>query len=388
MRVAVVADSHFEEASRWEDCLQIHAWIAKDMKERGVDLMLHSGDIYEKKSTPFERLAVASWLRSVADTCPIVIVRGNHDAIDDLAIFGRLKGAFPVVVEQRAGTHLVKTEAGPAFVQALAYPRKGEVLAGIKVTDDPDVEALRAVQGILRGFGSNRPEQPMPTILLTHTMVRGSISSVGQPLVGVEMELGLDDLALARSDFAALGHIHARQDWTYDGIPMVYPGSPRRTAFGEMEPKGYVIADFEGPRLSKWYRVETPARPMLHVQWSGDELPAEADIAADGAEIRLRYEVSAVTSERMEAKERAQALADELIARGAANVKVEEKVVAVVRARAPEVSASNTVPEKLIAHWQSRQEMPDEPTAKRLLGKLNQLESEVMEQIASEIREA
>ena len=61
--VAVVADSHFDEASRFEECQRLHAWIADDMAARGVDVVLHGGDLYERRSTPAERRSAAEMLK-------------------------------------------------------------------------------------------------------------------------------------------------------------------------------------------------------------------------------------------------------------------------------------------------------------------------------------
>ena len=97
--VAVVADSHFDEASRFEECQRLHAWIADDMAARGVDVVLHGGDLYERRSTPAERRAASDWLRVVADRCPVVIVRGNHDALGDLPLLAKLRTKHPIRVE-------------------------------------------------------------------------------------------------------------------------------------------------------------------------------------------------------------------------------------------------------------------------------------------------
>lgn len=296
MRIAIVADSHFDEHSRFDECVRLHDWIADDARARGVDVVLHAGDVFERKSTPAERNAFAAWVTRIASFAPVVIVRGNHDALRDLQIFGGLESVFAVVVEEAADAHVVTGASGESIaVACLAWPRKAELLASGAFGDDEGA-AGRALRSVLAGFRDDfaaiaKRDGEMPRVLLTHAMVRGSMTSVGQPLVGCDMELGLEDLAIAGADLIALGHIHMPQAWDVAGVPAVYPGSPRRTAFGEVEDKGYVVAEFDGPRLVSWERVVAPATPMvlLDVHVAADGTVSPVDLSGlDGAEVRLR----------------------------------------------------------------------------------------------------
>ena len=97
-RVAVVADSHFHEASRFEECIRLHDWIVRDAIERECDLLVHSGDVFEKKSTPRERDEVADLLQDIATSMPVVLVRGL-DHVD------LVRGGEPL--EQRQIAYLV-----------------------------------------------------------------------------------------------------------------------------------------------------------------------------------------------------------------------------------------------------------------------------------------
>lgn len=400
IRVATVADSHFDETSRFEDCVRIHDWIADEIQRRRVNLLLHSGDVFERKSTPRERAAFARWLRAVADHCPVVIVRGNHDAVEDLSIFAKLRTRFPVIVEEAAGVHVVESNNGVSVaVGCLAWPRKAELLAASGTHGQAGQQlAQAALQDILRGLGAElRDHRDGPRILLAHALVTGSKTSTGQPLVGHDMELDLSELALAPAELYALGHIHLHQAWTIDRNPVVFPGSPRRTSFGETEEKGFLIADLDdaaGQGLEGcegWHCIDcdlvpTPATPMLFgeddwgvdaegkpgwlVGWHG----LDSDQAA-GAEVRLRYQVDA--DQRDAARAAAGKVRDDLLERGAIHVKIEEEVRAAQRARAPEVARAVTLANKLDAFWTSRNTVPEHDRRARLLQKLERIESEV-----------
>jgi DNA repair exonuclease SbcCD nuclease subunit len=244
---------------------------------------------------------------------------------------------------------------------------------GLAAADDLAREMLRR---ILRGFNVDGP--PRPRVLLAHAMVRGSQTSVSQPpLVGQDLELAIDDLALAGADFVALGHIHLGQSWDTDGeIPIVYPGSPRRCNYGETETKSYVVAEFDGRGCVQWDRVETPCPPMIHVSGAFADGALKFDVnehgIADvrGAEIRVRYDVNARDREAAKLAAEQQAA---LLRAGGAIVKIEERIAIDARARAPEVASAASVADKLVAHWKAKGAMPER--LDHLLAKLDALES-------------
>lgn len=352
-RIAVVADSHFHEASRFDECIRLHDWIARDAIERECDLLVHSGDVFEKKSTPRERDEVADLLQDIATSMPVVLVRGNHDEIGDLPLFERLSATHEIDVVEAAHAW----ETAGVHVAAVAWPRKA-------MLDAAGVDPSEAMRAILRGLGAVASPPGMPRLFVGHVMMRGSMTSTGQPLVGVPLEIGLEDLALADCDAYALGHIHLSQAWQIGEAPVIYPGSPRRTSFGETEAKGYVVIEFEG-RKASWQFVEAPATPMVLIEaaWRHHDIAGAYALDIDskafpsaervrGAEVRLRC---ATPSDQREAARRAALeLRDAMLANGAISVKVEEEVSATVRARAPEVAIAKTLPEKLSALWASR----------------------------------
>jgi DNA repair exonuclease SbcCD nuclease subunit len=397
IRIVQVGDSHYDENSRFEECIAIHDWIAAEVERQRAHLVIHTGDVFERKSTPKERAAFAAWVQRIADHCPLVIVRGNHDVPLDLSLFARLETRYPVIVEERADVHVVDVGSDvydvtfQVAVGCLAWPRKAELLAATGTIGQAAEQAAQdALHGVLRGLGAELSGHIGPRILAAHALVTGSRTSSGQPLIGHSMSLDLSELALAKADFYAIGHVHLPQQWSIDGAPVVYSGSPRRTDFGESEAKAIVVAEFEPTttgawQCARWDYVETPARAML---FGEDEWGENADGAfgwlvgwhgldpdhADGAEVRLRYTVD---SDRREAAKAAAAkVRDDLIARGAVMVKVEEEVRPAQRAKAPEVARPLTLAGKLSAFWSARGTVPDAARQARLGSKLSQLEEE------------
>lgn len=382
-KVAFLGDSHYKESSRFDECCEIHDWIALDCANRSIDLVCHAGDVYDGKSTPAERRAVADFIKRITDNCPIVIVRGNHDVVGDLSLLGRLETKYPVVIEETAGVHTVEG----LTVACMAWPRKAELMAAHAVLTTKDCDMAAATRdlicNILRGFKVNGRA---PDILLAHAMVSGSKTSTGQELIGCDFELGLEDLALAGAPLVALGHIHKPQEWYHDGITICYTGSPRRTNYGETEEKSYMIAEFADGKLINVKRIPTPARQLITVETQYvSENYGISGVSESGfleysttdcinSEVRFRYQVD--TENRELAKAEAEKIRDKLIDLGALECKIEEIVIPSVKARLPEITTAQTIEDKLRLYWTSRGETLDENRIATLFDKVRELESE------------
>ena len=396
MKLLAAADHHFVEGPRWEECLRVHEWIAERVEVERPAVFLSAGDLYDRASTPRERAAVAAWLQRIARVCPVVVTKGNHDRPLDLELLGRLESAHPIIIEERAGVHYV----GELAIGCVAWPNRatlaaalGQPLDGVAL-DDAAREALRAV---LLEIRHQWESWPGPKVLLGHFMVDGSVTSTGQPLIGSELNVGLADLALAGADIVIMGHIHAPQDWSIAGVPVVYTGSPFRTAFGETEQKSILSVEWPmgtATGARSWERIPTPARQMILAEdewgrtWDASELGPD-DVApmgwrvgwhgldtleVPGAEIRLRYQVA--SDQREAARAAAERERETLFAEGAHSVKIEERVIATTRARVPEIATATTLADKLDALWRSRRDLPAPERIPRLLAKLDQLEEE------------
>ena len=377
-KIALIGDSHADQFHRFEEHNRILEWIGDDAAARGVDLFLHSGDVWERKSTSTERIAVANYMRQWAEVAPVLVVGGNHDDPLDVEWLGRLrtsKGVRSVVTPE-------VIEISGVSVACLPWPRKGELLARVgDMSQEQSAQiAAEALRSVLRGLSD--PGDAGPRILLSHCSVRGSkVSNSQPPLIGCDFELGLEDLALSGAGFYALGHIHmgSGNEWVIGGAPCVYPGSPRRCNFGEVEPKGYVMIEFNGPHLVGWERITTPCAPMLLATavYDGSSLNVnESEFFAkfdEGCEIRLRYAVD--SDHQAAAKAAAQAIKAKWLEWGAASVQLDPEVNVMTRLRAPEVAKAATLQEALEAHWRSKNY---DPGARReaLLGKLVTLEGE------------
>lgn len=375
MKIIASGDHHYDQHRRFAECVRIHAWIADLVRTERADAFLSGGDIYERASTPTEREAVAEWLTAIAEVCPVVIAKGNHDRPLDVYWLRRLRTRHPVIVEERAAVHRV----GEASIATVAWPSRSALAAMVGGDAAGTEDAARvALSAVLRGLGHELASHNGPRVLLGHFMIDGSKTSTGQELLGAEMNVSLADLALAGADVVIASHIHMAQSWEVNGTPVLMCGSPFRQNFGELEPKSVVLLEWQGRELARVDRVPTPATPMVHLDatWNPDSASLDGLDDADfpeGAELRLRFHVP--SDHREAARRDAQRWAEEFRAAGAASVKLEECVIATTRARSPEVARAVTLVDKLDALWSARRDVPDPVRRDALVAKLGELES-------------
>lgn len=402
MRILASGDHHIgEHTKRWSECQKAHEWIVDVARRENVDLFLSGGDVYEGPSSPVDREFASDVLMRIGDVCPIVIAKGNHDQSRDCEILAKLRTRHPIHVEERAGV----VRVCGAAIGVMAWPERGWIIASqMRLAGDDSGANMSqsqlerqfgrehventvrdALQAVLRGLGSPLSFHDGPRILLGHLMVDGAMTSTGQPLIGSPMNVALDELALAGAQLGILGHIHMAQVFDVSGAPHHYTGSPFRTDYGQREPKGVLLSEFDdaiGKLLSTRF-IESPCPKMEHIElwWDGDafcESEGEVRYFEPGdyinSEIRLRYHVP--VDMREAAARRSAEIAAFMRANGAISVKIEPITIATHRARAPEVAQAHGIADKLSAYWGS---IAFDPGARResLLAKAVELEERV-----------
>lgn len=390
-QVVAAADHHFHAAGpRADECVRVHENIVEIVKRERPSVFVSAGDVYERASTPQDREQAAAFFAAIADICPVVVVQGNHDRPLDVAFLRRIKARYPIHAVEGAQNVII----GDVAVMAVGWPSRAMLRTVCGEGVDVDTAAREALGGVLSGLAAELDLAAFEgaRVLAMHAMVDGSVTSVGQPLVGCEFNVDLATLAMARCHVGILGHIHAPQQWTFGGVTYAYTGSPYRTAFGETEDKG-VIAWSPGEDIR---RVDTGARRMVlmeteyhgaHVGLPGDVV-AEAGFTQDfydaiirdgacwrDAEVRLRYHVS--EHDRAEARAHAEEMAQTLRDEGAASVKVDPQVHHVERQREGAASlAGLTLGEKVARYWEAKDialEDAERIRAATALGELEQL---------------
>jgi exonuclease SbcD len=364
VRILHLADLHVKlSGPRAAEARRIIDFIGVNAQEQKPDAIVIAGDIYDRRSTPEERLYLAEFLCGLADFAMVYLINGNHDDADDVRLFNEKYGwrpTFEVVTEP-----IVRVFSDVAFA-FLPWPNLAKLAAQAGASDSIAVRremARAALLDVVRGFRLN-PEiaRDKPSILVAHMPVTGASMDSGQPVAsGEEISLSADELLESGAAGVALGHIHLRQQMnSLDGRPVFYAGAPFRGSFGEAKgTKGGLIWEWNTRKSSKpfWDVTpwELPARRMvlLEGKWEDGKLVGLEDHEpVQDAEVRLRIEFS--SEDRDAVRSWMDGVKKNMLeVEGAFAVTVEERPLIVSRTRCSEVAAARTTADKLTAWAQA-----------------------------------
>ena len=200
-------------------------------------------------------------------------------------------------------------------------------------------------------------------------------------MAGFDHEFTTGALFGAEAQAFMLGHIHRHQSWTAEGGAgrqcIAYAGSIGRFHYGEEGEKGFLLWDVAAGE-ARCSLEPTPARRTIDIVFPGKpdlEALRAATVQQDigGAFVRVRWTI---------AEEDRHAVHRELIEKaleGAAEVKLEGRIVPVVRTRAAGISRMANLSDKVCA-WADATQAKPEP----LLHCLQVLSSQAPEAIAED----
>lgn len=256
-----------------------------------VDLVLVSGDVFDRPIPPVDALGLAlDALQRLATLAPIVAVAGNHDSPE---LFEALA---PFLRDRGRGVHLVgrikrPDEGGvldpdtlgvPAAVACFPFLREGRVVDFMHETGQwygRYAEKVAAIAGAYNRALVDAGPEVVP-LMVAHFMVSGVRVSHS------ERELHIGDAYTATSQaippgpqYVALGHIHAPQRVPGAPVPAEYAGSLLSLDFGEAgEQKRVVMVDVEPGRLAEVTSFPLASgRPLRRETGTREDLESRVD---------------------------------------------------------------------------------------------------------------
>lgn len=300
MRLLHTSDWHLGResyrVSRRVDHDAVIGEITDIARRERVDLVIHSGDLFDGIRPPIEDLLLAAnAIQELASIAPIVVVCGNHDSPALLRLFTRLLGAG-------RGIHLVDVARRPADGGLLRIPVRGGsevacvaplpfIHANRLVTgfEDPTlrtalyadrVGAISRVlnDGLTDGYDSKRDV----LLIAAHLFVGGATFSGSERGLHVSEDYLCRLEALPAVSYAAMGHIHKPQALP-GGVHGRYAGSPLQLDLGEAgEGKEVVLVEATPGRPARIEVIAlTRGRGMRRVAGTLAEL-ARLDPGPDG----------------------------------------------------------------------------------------------------------
>ena len=246
-----------------------------------VDAVLVSGDIYDRAMPAPDTVELLSQAleRLVDAGAHVVLSSGNHDSA--------IRLGFASGLLERAGLHIRSSAAdigrpvvvGDVAVHPIPYLEPALVADALGAEERTHAGVLRAAMARVRADAEVRGGR---TVVMAHAFVAGGVTSESERDISVGGVSAVPPDVFVGVDYAALGHLHGRQE-VAEGVR--YCGSPVAMSFGEWRhTKGSLLVDLSaGAPVVE--HVEAPvARPLAVLRGSLEALLTDpAHRHAEGA---------------------------------------------------------------------------------------------------------
>jgi exonuclease SbcD len=283
MRILHTSDWHLGRSFHGEDLLAAQAayvdHLIDTVESEAVDLVVVSGDIYDRALPPVDAVALAddAFTRLAGSRARIVATSGNHDSARRLGFSSRLVDAAGVHLRTDAGRAdepvLIDDEHGPVAVYGIPYLDPDVLRRAWELPARSHHAALAEAMRRIRADLANRPTGTR-SVVLAHAFVAGGLPSESERDIAVG-GISIVPLELFDGiDYTALGHLHGRATLT-DSVR--YSGSPVAYSFSEAgHVKGSWLVDLDAAGLAGVRFVPAPvARRLACLTGTIDELLTE-----------------------------------------------------------------------------------------------------------------
>lgn len=313
MRILHTGDWHLGRTLLGADLLEHQAafldWLVDQVHDRGIDLVVIAGDVYDRAIPPVDAVRMLSRvLERLAETTTVVLTPGNHDSAARLGFGAGVMGSRVRILAEPAGIAtpvVVSDAAGPVAVYGIPYLHPDLTRYALAaVPDEPLARSHQAVVGAamerVRADLAGRPGTR--SVVVAHAFVGGTEPSDSEQDIRVG---GVDRVAESvfdGVDYVALGHLHGPQRvGATDRIR--YAGSPLAFSFGERnQQKSVTVVDLDADGRVTVELVPAPVpRQLVDVRGSIDDIESGTFRSAADAWVRVAV-TDTVHPERMYAR--------------------------------------------------------------------------------------
>jgi DNA repair protein SbcD/Mre11 len=300
MRILHTSDWHVGKRlgryDRMNEYADVLAEVERIANERGAELVLVSGDIWDRPIPPIDALSLGiETLLRLGATRPVVAVAGNHDSADlfeALAPLLRPRNVHLVgqIKRPNDGGVLGPADLGvPATIACFPFLREGRVVDFMRESGSWYGDYAERVAAICAMYNTELIERTASDpgslpLLIAHFMVTGVHLDRGAPRGERDLHIGNAYAATPQAipagpQYVAMGHIHAPQAVPSSPVPAEYAGSLLALDFGEAgERKRVVIVDAKPGELAAVESVElVSGRQLVRVAGTWDQIEARRD---------------------------------------------------------------------------------------------------------------
>jgi len=297
MKIVHTSDWHigrrWKGIQRLDELEAVLDHLAALIEEQSIDLVLHTGDVFESRNPPAEaeQLVNRFLVRVGRSGAHMLVIAGNHDdplRLDarslltefvNVQILGRPRPA------SRGGTRILETRCGEkAVVAALPFASPGAWVSALDLAGEEASARIkyahmfeRAVQDLCGAF---RPDAV--NLFMAHTHLEGALFGESERRVHIAEDWAASPKSLpSTASYIALGHLHRPQK--IEGpVPTYYAGSLLQMDFGEVgEEKSFVVVTASPGKPGELATVEhvpyEGGLPLVDLHVSLAELEETAD---------------------------------------------------------------------------------------------------------------
>jgi len=286
MRILHTSDWHigrtFHAHSTVENLRVVLAALVDEVRQRGVDVVVVAGDIFDSATPAADFYTVlSSALRQLREAgATVIMTSGNHDSATRLGFqseFAQLAGIHVITRHDQLDTPVtISDEHGPVHFYGIPYLEPSLVRHHY-----PDA-TLTTHEQVL-GFAMDRVRADLAarggrSVVLSHCF------AVGVEASDVERDItsgGIDYVPAGvfdGPDYVALGHIHSRNTISER---VRYSGAPLHYSFGEADrPRGAWLVQLDADGLGEVAWVDLPVpRRLAVLTGTIDDLLTDAGLA-------------------------------------------------------------------------------------------------------------
>lgn len=286
MRVMHTSDLHIGrvlmEESLLEDQQHILDEIIRAAREEKVEVLMISGDIYDKSIPSAEAVRLFNdFLVKLSELdCEVLMIRGNHDSADRLNFGSQLFDRLNIHIVSEYNGHITKFSKGNADFYMLPFIKPFHLKGYLS---EEEYATIRNSSDMMKAVLERETiDKSRISILMMHRFVKAGEKlpelSDSESQLSVGTLDPVDSALLDQFDYVALGHIHKPQIIKRDTVR--YCGTPMKYSFSEANNvNGVVIYDTDSREIKT---VELkPLREMRNIKVTYEEamnLPDSDDL--------------------------------------------------------------------------------------------------------------
>jgi exonuclease SbcD len=250
--------------------------LLAEIEASGVDLVVVSGDIYDRALPAVDAVALAddAFARLAASRARVVMTSGNHDSAQRLGFNARLADAagfhLRTHLDRVAEPVLLADDHGPVAVYGIPYLEPDQAK---RAWDLPTRSHHAALTEAMRRIRNDLDRHPAGTrsVVLAHAFVIGGQASDSERDIAVGGVSSVPASVFDGIDYVALGHLHGRHTLSES---VRYSGSPLAYSFSEADHvKGSWLVDLGADGITGASFVEAPVpRPLARITGTLEEL--------------------------------------------------------------------------------------------------------------------